>query len=125
VIDPVALKVFEATPALKAAWHTHKEELAYMQSSIRKDPQDHVQFVDYLTSMGDKIDEPSDYAKLLMEHRDAIQKNRKLYRAAPHVLRKYSWLRRYHNGVVDRLRTPFLNKYGLTRAGLRVPARIS
>ena len=125
VIDPIALKIFATTPALKAAWHTHKEERTYLRSSIRRDQQDHVHFVDYLTSMGEEIDEPADYAQFLIEHRDAIQTNRKRHRDAPRVLAKYNWLRRYHNSVVDRLRVGFLQTHRLTRAQLRVPGRIS
>lgn len=123
VIDPVALKVFATTPVLKAEWHTHEEELAYLRRSMRTD-QDRVRFVDYLTSMGDEIDEPADYAKFLMAHRNIIQRNRKQYKRAPRVLEKYNWLRRYHNRVVDRLRSGFFTAHGLTRAKVRVPARV-
>lgn len=125
VIDPIALNIFATTPALKAGWHTHKEERDYLRSSIRRDRKDRVQFVDYLTSMGDEVDEPVDYAKFITEHRDMIQANRKRHRNAPRVLAKYNWLRRYHNDVVDRLKTPFFKTYRLTRAGLRIPTRIS
>jgi hypothetical protein len=123
VIDPRAFKLFATTPVLKAEWHTHKEELSYLRSSIRWD-EDRVQFVDYLTSIGEEIDDPAEYAKFLMAHRGMIQKNRRRYKENPSVLEKYNWLRRYHNTIVDRLRSGFLTAHGLTRAKLRVPGGV-
>jgi len=77
VIDPIALKIFSTTPALKAEWHTHKEELAYLRRSMRTG-QDGVRFVDYLTSMGDEIDEPADYAKFRTSFRRIGSSTKKL-----------------------------------------------
>ncbi len=85
--------------------------MGYINKLIRKDF-DGYHFVDYLRAIESEFDEPEYYLTFLEAHRSQIVSGLDNFRLDTHVLRKYKWLKTYHNVTVkSRFQKDFARKY--------------
>jgi hypothetical protein len=81
--------------------HDYKTEMKYIRRLIRRDT-DGKYFVDYLRAIASEFDPPETYLQFLEFHRKHIVQGLAKFKGDKEVLRKYKWLRAYHNATVAR-----------------------
>jgi len=120
IVDPRLILELELNAHLRAPHHTVLEELGYARSLLHEDA-DGVWFIDYLKAFQTEVDEPPMYLEFLEQHRQLIERKLKIATKLVHISRGFTWLRSYHNRVIDEL---FEEKRldETERSRLRIPA---
>ena len=120
LIAPRLIVELELNADLRAPHHTISDELGYARSVLREDS-DGLWFVDYLKAFQSEVDEPPMYLEFLEQHRKLIESKLKAATTLDRTSRGFTWLRNYHNRVIDEL---FEEKRldEAERSRLRVPA---
>jgi hypothetical protein len=116
VLAPYLLQVLKTNPLLRH--HEYRLEMKEISRLIKKDAAGTV-FIDYLGSMAGEGRKPEDYPDFLRIHKRFVENNLTKYEDCKSVLRKYLWLRKYHNAVV---RTRIRRKY---RADLLIRSHLN
>lgn len=86
-----------------------KDEMKYISALVQKDD-DGVAFIDYLGGMQDEFREPDHYVSFLDNHKKLISKGLSDFAGNRKILRKYRWLRKYHNRVIRKRLKPKLHR---------------
>lgn len=105
VVDEAAYKRFLVDTRLHKEDHDPEEEARYVNGLLRIG-EDGTRFIDYLAASEPEFDEFSGYLAFLDAHAELIRHNLDGGHRPP-VYRKYVWLARYHNDVVQTLRREF------------------
>lgn len=107
VVDEAAYQCFLVDTRLHKEDHDPEEEARYVNGLLRIG-EDGTRFIDYLAASEYEFDDFSGYLEFLHAHAELIREN--LYSGhRPPVHRKYVWLARYHNDVVQTLRGEFVS----------------
>lgn len=101
VVDPRLLREAERNELLRARHHTVPMELGYIRQLLREDS-DGSWFVDYLEAFATELDEPSMYPDFLESHRRLVEQRLESSPVPSRSSRAWTWLRRYHNRLVNR-----------------------
>lgn len=120
IVDPRLILEIELNELLRAKHHSVLDELGYARSVLREDT-DGLWFIDYLKAFQTEVDEPPMYLEFLEQHRQLIERKLKASTTLDRTSRSYTWLRSYHNRVIDEL----FDEKRLTdaeRSRLRIPA---
>jgi hypothetical protein len=120
IVDPRLLAEAEQNPDLRAPHHRVEEELGYVHDVLRADA-DGVWFIDYLRAFRSEVDEPHLYVDFLAEHADLLRRRLASCTALDRESRRWTWLWRYHNRVIDALHRSELIT-GKDRSRLRITA---
>lgn len=102
IVDPRLILELELNAPLRAKHHTVLDELGYARSVLREDT-DGIWFIDYLKAFQTEVDEPSMYLEFLEQHRQLIERKLKAVTTLDRASRAFTWLRSYHNRVIDEL----------------------
>ena len=120
IVDPRLILEIELNELLRAKHHSILDELGYARSVLREDT-DGLWFIDYLKAFQTEVDEPPMYLEFLEQHRQLIESKLKASTTLDRTSRGYTWLRSYHNRVIDELfDEKRLNE--AERSRLRIPA---
>lgn len=82
--------------------------------------EDGVWFLDYLRASESECDDEYQFLAFIARHRDLIKANLSKFAACPSVLRKYEWLKSYHNDFVAGLNSDVLEQYDTKKSALEV-----
>jgi hypothetical protein len=98
IVDP---KVFQLLRETSSLWlHDFEEERKAIMNLLKKDTDGHW-FVDYLRSIETEMDYPEeDYPKFIRKHADLIADGLVRQRLNSRVVKKFKWLKQYHNSTV-------------------------
>lgn len=107
VLDEDAYQLFLTDARLRNDGHELDEEVGYVDKLLRRG-EDGTRFVDYLAASESEFDDFASYLTFLNNHA-AMVRNNLIARLKPAVRRKYAWLARYHNDVIDTLIKEFEN----------------
>lgn len=80
--------------------HDYEDEARHLGNLLRED-ESGLHFIDYLRASLSEFDDPyPDWLSFLLRHKELVERG---LSASPNatVRRKFSWLRNYHNGVID------------------------
>ena len=102
LVDAQLILEVELNADLRAPHHTPMDELGYARSVLREDS-DGLWFIDYLKAFQTEVDEPAMYLQFLEQHRELIERKLKASTTLDRTSRGYTWLRSYHNRVIDEL----------------------
>jgi len=120
IVDPRLILEIELNELLRAKHHSILDELGYARSVLREDT-DGLWFIDYLKAFQTEVDEPPMYLEFLEQHRQLIESKLEASTTLDRNSRGYTWLRSYHNRVIDELfDEKRLNE--AERSRLRIPA---
>ncbi|TCP99550.1 hypothetical protein C8J46_103438 [Sphingomonas sp. PP-F2F-A104-K0414] len=107
VLDEDAYQLFLTDARLRNDGHELEEEVGYVDKLLRRG-EDGTRFVDYLAASESEFDDFAGYLTFLDNHA-AMVRNNLVAKLKPAVRRKYAWLARYHNDVIDTLTDEFEN----------------
>lgn len=105
---------------LRATHHNVPQSLAFLRELLREDT-DGLWFVDSLRINTEEQMDPSKHIAFLEEHGQFVERKLKAATALDRTSRGHTWLRSYHNCVIDEL----FNEKRLDeadRSRLRIPA---
>lgn len=105
VLDEDAYQLFLTDARLRNDGHELDEEVGYVDKLLRRG-EDGTRFVDYLAASESEFDDFAGYLTFLDNHA-AMVRNNLVAKLKPAVRRKYAWLARYHNDVIDTLTEEF------------------
>ncbi len=106
-IDDAAYRLFLADSRLHNENHDLEEEAGYVNGLLRVG-EDGTRYIDYLTAGEREFDDFASYLQFIERHADLLRRNLGTNHR-PNVRRKYVWLARYHNVVLERIRVEFEN----------------
>jgi hypothetical protein len=121
IVNPMLLRQVEQNADLRD--HTAMEELGYIRDLLRHDA-DGLWFVDYLWALKSEVDEPLFYLDFLKDHRQLVTRALEASTTLNRASHSSTWLWRYHNVVIDRLKTS-LHIEEQELAELYIPATVS
>lgn len=98
VVDPQLLRMLRLNPSESTS--SSKTNAPVRIDGLRRDDSG-LQFIDYLGSMKSLFFQPGRYKRLLLMHKRLVEMGLKTHRDNIGILSKYTWLRYYHNQVVD------------------------
>ncbi|AGB73105.1 MULTISPECIES: hypothetical protein [Rhizobium] len=107
VIDEAAYRLFLADSRLHNENHDPEEEAGYVNGLLRVG-EDGTRYIDYLTAGEGEFDDFANYLQFMERHADLLRRNLGTTHR-PNVHRKYVWLARYHNDVLEKMRVEFEN----------------
>ena len=101
IVHKMLIEAIKKMPLLKALHH----DAAYEEESVRKllkaDGDGHL-FIDYLKIMENEVEDLYDYRLFLQRHKQIIDNG--LLSKDNKILKKYRWLKKYHNNLVKKFR---------------------
>jgi hypothetical protein len=100
VVDEEAYLSFLNDPQLRSDTNTFKDELKFVDDLLAIG-EDGTRFIDYLRAIRHEIEDVGSYLEFLEHHAKLIEKGQQ--EKDRRVRRKYEWMARYHNSVVDEL----------------------
>lgn len=120
IVDPRLLRAVESNSDLKPPHQPAAMNLEYLRQVLREDF-DGQWFVDYLKIMANALDGPHAWSTFLELHRHTVERRLNASTTLDRTSRGYTWLRSYHNRVIDEL---FEEKRldEAERSRLRIPA---
>jgi hypothetical protein len=100
IVDHNLLRELRRNPSLRGSEHDYKMEMEHINKLIRKDS-DNSYFVDYLRAVESEFNDPEvGYPHFLNTHKNEIVRGLNEFKLDKRVLRKYRWLKAYHNSTV-------------------------
>jgi len=97
VIDEQVLRELRRNPLLRR-WD-YKTEKEYLDEMLECDDAG-VTFLDYLKALASELEYLEDYAQFLKRHKKLVEDGLKKYAHEKEVVKKYQWLKHYHNTAV-------------------------
>ena len=98
VVDPAVITAYAEEPAMQGDDNDPDEDVGYLTTLLREGD-DQIPFVDYLTGLQDVLDEPDEYISMLRQHRSRLVAAANALSGFNNAKQKYLWLASYHNAV--------------------------
>jgi len=98
VVDPAVITAYAEEPAMQGDDNDPEEDVGYFTTLLREGD-DQIPFVDYLTGLQDVLDEPDEYISMLRQHRSRLVAAANALSGFNNAKQKYLWLASYHNAV--------------------------
>ncbi len=117
LISPFIFHELKKNPLLIAKGHDSDTEINFIRDML-KQGDDGIWFIDYGRAIERELDEPEMYPKFLERHRELIIEGVREYKLKDNVLGKYLWLAKYHNQIVQEIKSKSLQRYGIKKRKL-------
>lgn len=112
ILDPELIHEYKNNNLLKAQWHDLQEESEILTSML-KQGDDGMWFVNYAKAIETELDDLDMYPIFLKRHKEVILAGAKHHEKLNDVLSKFIWMAHYHNQLVSKIEKKWFKYYSL------------